>query len=255
MTQVIREIKTWRELRASAALQNQTIGFVPTMGALHAGHLSLIAAAKRDNEIVIASIFVNPTQFNNAEDLQKYPQTFAQDLELLKNTQVDYLFAPNFAEMYPDHYNYKIQEKQLSQQLCGSSRHGHFDGVLTVVMKLFQLVQPTRAYFGEKDYQQLVLIREMVKAFFLQLEICACPTVREADGLAMSSRNVRLSEAGRQKAAFFARTFAATPSLEKIHNILQEEGVEIDYLAEHDGRRFAAVIIENVRLIDNVKIA
>lgn len=253
MTKVIQDIQTWREIRRKMSAE-KTIGFVPTMGALHAGHLSLIETAKRENEIVVASIFVNPTQFNNAEDLQKYPKTFAQDLQMLEEAQVDYLFAPNFAEMYPDGYNYKIQEKQLSQQLCGLSRPGHFDGVLTVVMKLFQVVKPTHAYFGEKDYQQLVLIREMVKAFFLNLEIRACPTIRETDGLAMSSRNVRLSEAGRQKAAFFARTFATMPSLEKIHHILQQEGIEIDYLAEHDGRRFAAVTIENVRLIDNVKI-
>lgn len=255
MTEIIRDITTWRALRASSALKNKTIGFVPTMGALHAGHLSLIEAAKRDNEMVVVSIFVNPTQFNNAEDLQKYPKTFAEDLQMLEAAQVDYLLAPNFAEMYPDQYNYKISEKQLSQELCGASRPGHFDGVLTVVMKLFQLVQPTRAYFGEKDYQQLVLIRNMAQAFFLELEICVCPTVRETDGLAMSSRNLRLSEAGRQKAAFFARTFAATQSLEKIHHTLQQEGIEIDYLAEHDGRRFAAVLIDNVRLIDNVKIS
>jgi pantoate--beta-alanine ligase len=254
MTQVIHDIQTWRTLRTSSALQNKTIGFIPTMGALHAGHLSLIEAAKRDNAVVIVSIFVNPTQFNNAEDLQKYPRTFEQDLQLLEAAQVDYLFAPPFAEMYPDQYNYKIAEKQLSQELCGASRPGHFDGVLTVVMKLFQLVQATRAYFGEKDYQQLSLIREMVRAFFLEIEICACPTVREADGLAMSSRNVRLSEAGRKKAAFFARTFLTTQSLKKIHSTLQQEGIEIDYLAEHDGRRFAAVLIDNVRLIDNVKI-
>ena len=149
---VITKISEIKEIRKN--IQNKKIGFVPTMGGLHAGHLSLINRAKNENEITIVSVFLNPTQFNDKKDLETYPANLQDDIALLEKADVDFLFAPSYAEMYPDNYKYKITENSFSKLLCGASRPGHFDGVLTVVMKLFSLVRPANAYFGEKDFQQ-----------------------------------------------------------------------------------------------------
>jgi pantoate--beta-alanine ligase len=180
-------------------------GFVPTMGALHEGHLSLIERSIKENEQSIVSIFVNPTQFNNPADLKNYPMHIEKDLEMLKGLKIDAVFYPSYEEIYADQFRYQISENQDSKTLCGSDRAGHFEGVLTVVMKLLNIVSPTKAYFGEKDFQQLKLIEGMTKAFFLKTQIIACPTVRSSTGLAFSSRNQKLSEENLNKAHFSSR--------------------------------------------------
>ena len=173
------------------------IGFVPTMGALHEGHLSLINRAKKDNDIVVCSVFVNPIQFNNPADLEKYPRTPEKDIEKLEQAGCDAVFMPTAEEMYPnkveDHYDFGDLERVME----GACRPGHFNGVAIVVRKLFEIVTPNRAYFGEKDFQQLAIINKMVSNLNMNLEIVPCPIVREKDGLAMSSRNVRLNETER----------------------------------------------------------
>lgn len=251
MTKVIRTITEYKKL-FEKDLKNLSIGFVPTMGALHEGHLTLMRQAKAQNDIVVVSIFVNPTQFNNPEDLKKYPRTLETDLDLISKVGVDYLFCPEINDMYPDDYKYKMTESAFSKILCGAHRPGHFDGVLSVVMKLFNIVRPTRAYFGEKDYQQLQLIKGMVESFFMDLEIIPVPIVRDEKGLALSSRNQRLSHEGLAKAQNFAQMFAQKKSLPEIMTDLKNANIEVEYLEEHFGRRFAAVFIEGVRLIDNV---
>jgi pantoate--beta-alanine ligase len=231
-----------------------SIGFVPTMGALHEGHLSLVQQSREHNLVTVVSIFVNPTQFNNPEDLEKYPRTLEQDQKLLEEANVDYLFLPNAAEMYSDKFNYSVVEKENNAVLCGASRPGHFSGVLTVVLKLLQIVQPTRAYFGEKDFQQVCMVRGMVEAFFIPTEIVAVPTYRDEVGLALSSRNRRLSVDGIKKAQTFARILKTAPSIQWATDELKANDIAIDYLEDRWRRRFAAVSIENVRLIDNVPL-
>ncbi len=231
-----------------------SVGFVPTMGALHEGHLTLVRQSREQNLVTVVSIFVNPTQFNNAEDLQKYPRTLEQDQKMLQDSGVAYLFLPDANEMYADNFNYSVNEKEKNAVLCGASRPGHFSGVLTVVLKLLQIVQPTRAYFGEKDFQQLQIIRGMVDAFFIPTEIVNVPTQRDEEGLALSSRNQRLSADGIQKAQTFAKILKTSPTLEIAKEQLKENDIAIDYLEDHWNRRFAAVSIENVRLIDNVPL-
>lgn len=250
MTKVLKTITEYKNLLFT--LKGKTIGFVPTMGALHEGHLTLMRQAKQENDIVVVSIFVNPTQFNNPEDLKKYPRTLEKDLELISNVGVDYLFSPEINDMYPDDYKYKVTENAFSKILCGAHRPGHFDGVLSVVMKLFNIVQPTKAYFGEKDYQQLKLIQGMVDSFFMSLEIVPVPIVRDEKGLALSSRNQRLSGEGLEKARKFAEILKQNKNLDSITENLKSENIEVEYLEEHFGRKFAAVHIEGVRLIDNI---
>jgi pantoate--beta-alanine ligase len=251
MTKVIRSISEYKTLFKNE-LKTVSIGFVPTMGALHEGHLTLMRQAKKENDIVVVSIFVNPTQFNNPEDLKKYPRTLEKDLEAVSSVGVDYLFYPEFNDMYPDDYRYKVSENAFSKILCGAHRPGHFDGVLSVVMKLFNIIQPTRAYFGEKDYQQLTLIKGMVESFFMDIEIVPVPIVRDEKGLALSSRNQRLSSEGIKKAQEFAQILRNGKNFDEILNHLQEKNIEVEYLEEHFGRKFAAVHIEGVRLIDNI---
>lgn len=246
---LVSSIDEFKNIRSGIA---GDVGFVPTMGALHMGHMELVRQSKAQNAFTVCSIFVNPTQFNNAEDLAKYPQTLAKDIELLSQENVDYVFAPQYTDMYPDHYRYKIEEKEFSKKFCGEFRPGHFDGVLTVVMKLLNIVQPKRAYFGEKDFQQLSLIQDMVKAFFMNLEIIPVATVRDSHGLALSSRNTRLSENGIQKARTFASVLKDSKDLESAKKQLLENQIEVEYLQEFQGRRLAAVWIDGVRLIDNV---
>ncbi|HVS53267.1 MAG TPA: pantoate--beta-alanine ligase [Opitutaceae bacterium] len=251
---VVTELAAWRALRMSAEWTGRSVGFVPTMGALHAGHEALLARASAENERVVLSIFVNPTQFNDPADLAKYPRTLEADVELARR-YADAVLVPGEAELYPDGYRYRASEHELSRALEGAHRPGHFDGVLTVVLKLFQLVQPTRAYFGEKDWQQLQLIRGLVDAFFLPLEIVPCATVRESDGLALSSRNRRLSAAARAKAAAFPRALHDARDASEAAARLRGEGFEVDYVEDVEGRRLGAVRIEGVRLIDNCRLA
>jgi len=193
-------ITTALELKNYLNNSNKTVGFVPTMGALHEGHLSLIKEAKRDNELVVVSIFVNPTQFLKGEDLDKYPKKDEADKKICELSGVDILFFPDASNIYGDDEVSVLAPKVRGYTLEGFSRPGHFNGVLTVVMKLLNMVNPTRAYFGKKDAQQLNLISLMVKQFFMSVEIIGVDTVRESDGLALSSRNVYLSKEERQEA-------------------------------------------------------
>lgn len=199
MIEVITDIQQWIKIRENLKSHGQKIGFVPTMGALHEGHLSLIKKSLKETTVTLVSLFINPTQFDNPNDLKNYPQKLERDIDLLKSITQDsptlhYVLIPTSEQMYPDQYHYKVTENQLSQQLCGAHRPGHFDGVLTVVLKLLNLAGAEKAYFGEKDYQQYLLIKNMVEAFFIPTEIIPCPTIREKSGLAMSSRNLRLSK-------------------------------------------------------------
>ena len=190
--------------------RGQSIGFVPTMGALHAGHLSLVKIAKQKADFVLASVFVNPSQFGPGEDLDAYPRNLASDAEKLQSAGCDLLFAPSVAQMYPDSFETKVTLSRTTQGLCGAHRPGHFDGVTTVVLKLFGMTNPDVAVFGRKDYQQLAVIRRMVEDLCLDIEIVGAPLVRENDGLAMSSRNAYLSEEERQRALSLSKgLFAA----------------------------------------------
>lgn len=246
---IVRSICEWKTL--SKNLQ-KSVGFVPTMGALHLGHLSLVEECVAQNKTTVVSIFVNPTQFNDANDYDTYPQTWEQDTNLLEKAAVDYVFSPLYKELYVDDYRYQVSEKQMANTLCGASRTGHFDGVLTVVMKLLNIIRPDRAYFGKKDYQQYMLIRDMVNAFFMDVEIIGCETVREDDGLAMSSRNLLLTEQQRQMAPKLYAILKNASSEEDAKKQLQEAGFRVDYVSEMWQRRFAAAFLGSVRLIDNV---
>lgn len=256
---VFRDLEEWRSFRASpdffGELSGQTLGFVPTMGALHEGHASLVRKSASENSKTLVSIFVNPTQFNDPKDLEKYPRTLEKDLGVLAQAGADYLIFPTFEGMYRDGYRYQVIEKEFSKLLCGAHRPGHFDGVLTVVMKLLNLAQARRAYFGEKDYQQLELVRGMADSFFLPVEIIGCPTLREKDGLAMSSRNVNLTANERELAPTLARELRKKGTPEEIRARLQAHGFRVDYIEEHKGRRFAAAFLGSVRLIDNISLA
>ena len=249
--QIYHTIHEWRVARQSLPA-HRSIGFVPTMGNLHLGHASLFNTCRQENDYSVASLFVNPTQFNQASDFTHYPRTVDDDLALLENLGIDYCLLPNEKAMYPDGYRFQLDEIQYSNQMEGLHRPGHFKGVLTVVMKLLNLVNPDRAYFGEKDYMQLQLIRDMAHAFFMNTEIKSCPTIRETSGLAYSSRNARLTPEARQLANQFATIFHQTAPCDQIISELQAIGVEVEYIEEHDGRRFAAVIIGGIRLIDNI---
>jgi len=240
----------FREIRNGGTI----LGLVPTMGALHAGHTSLIERARADNDRVAVSIFVNPTQYDDPADLDSYPRTFSEDLEKAEATGADIVLAPDITDLYPDDYRFKVTEAPLSQRLEGAHRKGHFDGVLTVVLKLLNIVRPHRAYFGEKDWQQLQLVRDMVDALFIDTEIVPCPTVRETDGLAMSSRNALLPEEDRGLAPrLHAALTAGRPQVETVA-ALEGVGFEVDYVERWGNRVLGAVRIGKVRLIDNVEI-
>jgi pantoate--beta-alanine ligase len=250
---VIANMKEWIKIRRELKRNSQTIGFVPTMGALHPGHASLMERCRAENDISVLSIYVNPTQFDNKDDLAKYPSTLEADCHIAARAGVDYVILPDYQQIYPDQYRYKVSENDLSTKLCGAHRPGHFDGVLTVVMKLLNIVQPERAYFGEKDFQQLELVRGMVDTFFMDCTIVPCPIVREADGLAMSSRNVRLSPAERAHAPAFAKALREAKSATEAREMLASNGFEVDYVEDIGSRRYGAVTLGPVRLIDNVE--
>ncbi len=254
MTKVITKISEWKEVRNTENIKDKLIGFVPTMGALHKGHASLIEKCVKENDVSVVSIFINPTQFNDPNDLRNYPRTFDNDLKLLKAMNVNFLFAPEYKEIYPDNFKYRIVESEFSRKLCGAFRPGHFEGVLTVVMRLFNIIKPHRAYFGEKDYQQLKLIEGMCIAFFLDIEIIPCPIIRDDDGLALSSRNLLLNEEERKLAAKFPELLKSNKSINEIKKSLEHLGFKVDYIEEFEGRRFGAVHIGKVRLIDNVQL-
>lgn len=232
----------------------KTIGFVPTMGALHSGHAELLKKSVAENEITLLSIYVNPTQFNDPDDFKKYPNTWDADMNLAEECGVNAIFCPTYEEIYADKYIYKVTENNFSRQLCGAYRPGHFDGVLTVVLKLFNIVQPNRAYFGEKDFQQLSLIKGMVDSFFLPIQIIPVATVRETSGLAKSSRNARLSEEGLLKASQIYKVITTARSTIDARAKLSDLGFQVDYVEDLKGRRYVAAYLEGVRLIDNVAI-
>ncbi|RME69707.1 MAG: pantoate--beta-alanine ligase [Nitrospirae bacterium] len=201
-------IKSAEEMQSRAKAlrkEGKTIGFVPTMGALHEGHLSLVRRAKEENDITVVSIFVNPTQFGPQEDFNRYPRDLEGDSQKLASLGVDILFYPSVEDIYPEGYRTYVTVEELSDKLCGAFRPGHFRGVATVVTILFNIVMPHRAYFGLKDYQQSVIIRRMVRDLRMDIDIVACPTVREPDGLAMSSRNTYLNEKERKSATVLYR--------------------------------------------------
>ncbi|MEZ0322863.1 MAG: pantoate--beta-alanine ligase, partial [Hydrogenothermaceae bacterium] len=247
----------------------------------HEGHLSLIRKAKQDNEVVVVSIFVNPIQFGKNEDLDRYPRDFERDYNLCEKEGVDYIFYPSVIDMYPEDFKTYVEVKELSEVLCGKFRPGHFRGVATVVLKLFNIVQPDNAYFGEKDYQQLKIIQRMVRDLNVPVNIVGCPIVREPDGLAMSSRNKYLSQEERESAAFISKALfqvkKAFESGERDVNKLKDIGItvlkqaplirEIQYfeivhpeslkqkeIAESSDIVAVAVYIGNTRLIDNIKL-
>jgi pantoate--beta-alanine ligase len=245
-------ITEWRKRRQE--LHGRTVGFVPTMGALHSGHAALVTRCRAENDIVVASIFVNPTQFNDPRDLTRYPRTLDQDLQLLESLGTDDVFIPSAADMYPDSSALRIIPSGVAPVMESRFRPGFLEGVLTVVLKLLNLVQPTRSYFGEKDYQQLRAVTELAQTFFCTTEVVPCPTVRDASGLALSSRNALLSPEGRAKAARIFESLTTSPDCASAERMLRNDGFEIDYVEEHWGRRLAAVHLEGVRLIDNVPL-
>ncbi len=246
-------LSAWRAVRTGPDYAGRSVGFVPTMGALHAGHRALLARARADNDRVVLSIFVNPTQFDDPADLERYPRTLDADLRLAAGL-VDDVIVPTPGELYPDDYAYRVTEGRFSRELEGAHRPGHFDGVLTVVLKLLNIVQPQRAYFGEKDWQQLRLVEGMARALLLPVEIVPCPTERDSDGLALSSRNRRLSPGARQRAAQFPVILRAAADATAATSALQAAGFGVDYVEDVGGVRLGAVRLENVRLIDNVRL-
>jgi pantoate--beta-alanine ligase len=223
------------------------------MGALHEGHRSLLERARAENDQVVLSIFVNPTQFDDPSDLKRYPRALEADLAMAEGL-ADHVLVPEPREIYPDEYRYRMTEYTLSNRLEGAHRPGHFEGVLTVVLKLLNIVRPQRAYFGEKDRQQLELVQGMVRALFMQVEIVPCPTVRDPHGVALSSRNRRLSAGARARAAAFPRILRHSPDASAAAAALGEAGFAVDYVEDHDGVRVAAVRLEDIRLIDNVRL-
>lgn len=254
MTKIIKTIDEWQNVINDKNFEKKSLGFVPTMGALHDGHISLVKKSISENDLTAVSIFVNPTQFNDKSDLEKYPRNFEKDIELLGENGTDFVFSPDFETLYPDNYKYKVWENDFSKTLCGASRPGHFDGVLTVVMKLLNIIQAEKAYFGEKDYQQLKLIDGMAKAFFMKTEIIGCPIVREKNGLAMSSRNKRLNEEQLKIAPKFYEILNSRYGNDEIKKQLTNAGFKVDYIETFENRRFGAVYLGEIRLIDNVEI-
>jgi pantoate--beta-alanine ligase len=273
---VVRSVAALRAALRPHRQEQKRIGLVPTMGALHQGHLELVKTARRHSDFVVATIFVNPLQFNPAEDLDAYPRDEATDLNLLAATGADLVFAPNAAEMYPKHFSTEVKVGGLTQHLDGPARPGHFEGVATVVTKLFNQVAPDIACFGEKDFQQLQVIRRLTRDLDLPIEIVAVPTVREEDGLAMSSRNRYLTEPERVASSMLPAALRAAvtelqsgseaaPILEKTRAALKSAGFDpIDYVelcdsetlqplpaARAGSRLFAAAHLGRTRLIDN----
>jgi len=275
---IVEKVKDMKELSKKYLKENKTIGFVPTMGFLHEGHLSLVRRARGENDIVVVSIFVNPTQFGPNEDYESYPRDLERDVKLLKELNVDVVFHPPVEEMYPKDFSTYVEETKLSRYLCGKSRPGHFRGVCTIVTKLFNIVRPTRAYFGQKDAQQFRVIKRMVRDLNMDVELVECPIVREHDGLAMSSRNIYLSDDERVQALALYNSLKLAENLVKsgerdakvVKNAMKEflsryDKVKIDYVeivdeetlepVKHiEGKAIVAIAcwVGKARLIDNV---
>ena len=276
-------IKTIKEIKAMVnenKKQGKSVGFVPTMGFLHEGHLSLIRAAKKENALVIVSIFVNPTQFGVGEDFEAYPRDLDTDAALSKSAGADVIFCPSISEMYPESYQTYVEVTEITNKLCGKSRPTHFKGVTTVVNKLFNIVEPHKAYFGQKDAQQLAVIQKMVRDLNMNIEIIPCPIVRDADGLAMSSRNTYLTPEQRDaalvlsKSLFFAKDMIskgckdAVEIKEMMIKIITSEPLAvIDYIEIVDalslndietlkGKVLIALAVKlgRTRLIDNILV-
>lgn len=276
LIQTIQELRT--ELDALRK-EGKTIGLVPTMGALHAGHASLVKRAVAENDVVVVSDFVNPTQFNDKNDLLKYPRTLDADCKLLEECGASFVFAPSVEEIYPEPDTRQFSYAPLDTVMEGKFRPGHFNGVCQIVSKLFLIVEPTRAYFGEKDFQQLAIIREMIRKYPFNLEIVGCPIVREADGLALSSRNARLSDEQRIQALQISKTLFASVEYAQTHTLAETkafvesaistaEGLRLEYFEIVDGNSLQTVcdwkdgsyivgcitvFCGEVRLIDNIK--
>lgn len=275
-------IHTIEDLQAGLSVlkaQGKKVGLVPTMGALHAGHASLVKRSVNENEVTVVSVFVNPTQFNDKNDLVKYPRTLDADCKLLEACGATYTFAPSVEEMYPEPDTRQFSYAPLDTVMEGAFRPGHFNGVCQIVSKLFEAVKPHRAYFGEKDFQQLAIIHEMVRQMQFDLEIVGCPIVREEDGLALSSRNARLSAEERENALkisqtlFKSRTFAATHTVSETQKFVEDAiaaapGLRLEYFEIVDGNTLQkvgnwdqtsyavgciTVFCGDVRLIDNIK--
>jgi len=278
--EVVREIGEVRRLLEPARRAGKSIGLVPTMGYLHEGHLSLVEKARVENDRVVVSIFVNPTQFGPGEDFQRYPRDLPRDLDLCAKAGVGLVFTPEPSEMYPAGFQTRVEVESLSQGLCGGSRPGHFRGVATVVAKLFAIVQPDRAYFGEKDAQQLRVIKRMTMDLSLPVRIVPVPTLRESDGLAMSSRNVYLGAEERRAALVLYRALMLARDLtaagmrqaaeikRRMFSLIKAEPMaRLDYLAIVDSETLVpveelqkpvlialAVYIGKTRLIDNITV-
>ena len=254
--QPVKSIQQWQQIRQSIAA-DKTLGFVATMGCLHDGHAALIKQSLQENDITVVSIFVNPTQFNDSTDYQNYPNTLQQDLTLAENLAVDYVLLPDAKAMYPNDNEIALHcTAPISQIMEGEHRPGHFDGMLTVVLKLLLLVQPTIAYFGEKDYQQYELIKQLASDYFLNCQIKSCAIVRQPSGLALSSRNQRLSADAVQKAEQFAELFHRYGELDQqqIMQQLEKLSIKVDYLQTHEQRAYIAAYVDGIRLIDNFKV-
>jgi len=276
---ILRSIEELRLLRAQTLASSQTIGFVPTMGALHSGHAELLKVSAEKSDVTIASIFINPKQFNSASDLAKYPRTVEEDLETCKAFNVDFVYLPEISDIYPEGFDTFITPGSLGSLFEGASRPGHFAGMATVVVKLFNIVQPNIAFFGKKDYQQLAIIRRFVADLNFPIHIFGMETVREADGLALSSRNAQLTDEERKEAPrffeilqVFNRSFSSTDSLNDAISgakaqLLGLQSFQLDYfdIAEQDslqpsrdtGKRLVAlgaILGSQVRLIDNQEL-
>lgn len=244
--QVIHTVRELRETLAAARAAGKRIGLVPTMGALHEGHASLVRRSVSENDVTVVSVFVNPTQFNDKGDLERYPRTLEADVRLLTEEGASIAFAPSVEEVYPEPDSRVFSYPPVDTVMEGARRPGHFNGVCQIVSKLFMMVEPARAYFGEKDYQQIAVIRAMVKDLGLGVEIVACPVVRQADGLARSSRNTLLTEQERTTAARIAQTLFASVDYAKVHTVRETqkwvvdtingtEGLEVEYYSIVDG--------------------
>lgn len=276
---VVNNIEELKGYLAEEKQNNRSIGFVPTMGALHDGHLSLVERCVAENDVCVVSVFVNPTQFNDKNDLATYPRTLDKDCVLLEPAGCMYVFAPSAEEMYPEPDTRTFDFGTVSEVMEGARRPGHFNGVAQVVSKLFYIVEPDNAYFGEKDFQQIAVIRAMVEQLGISVKVNACPILREADGLALSSRNVRLTDAQRQKAPVIARTlkesttFVPERSVQEVIDYVVstlngESEMEVEYYEIVDGNTLEpikswsdstcpvgciTVYCGKVRLIDNIK--
>ena len=276
---VVETVDKLRAFLAAARAEGKSVGLVPTMGALHEGHASLVQRSVAENDVTVVSVFVNPTQFNDKEDLERYPRTLDADCALLSSLGANYVFAPSVEEVYPEPDTRVFDFAPLDKVMEGVYRPGHFNGVAQIVSKLFMYVEPDRAYFGEKDFQQLAIIREMVRQLGFKLQVVGCPIVREKDGLALSSRNTLLTPEQRITALAISKTLFASLDYAKLHTLTETkqrveqaiagtEGLELEYYEVVDGNTLQpvaswddtdyivgciTVYCGKVRLIDNIR--